>query len=66
MIRYHYQIRDAQSNVVHNSKDGVPGEKGFDSPIKASDDGELIMDMKYPFGAYYVHVYEEDYEAKNN
>lgn len=66
MTRYHYVIRNAHNEIVHSSKDGVPGKKGFESPLKANDDGNLIMDMKYPTGAYYVQVYDEDYEETNN
>jgi hypothetical protein len=65
MTKFHYQIRDAQSNVIHSSKNGVC-KKGFDDPVKAAADGELIMDMKYPDKPYFVHVYPEDTEATNN
>ncbi len=59
MIRYHYQIRDSQNNVIHESKNGI-AKKGFDDPVAASEDGNLIMDIKYPEQPYYVYVYPED------
>ena len=57
-MKYHYQILDAQNNVVHESKKGI-AYNGFDTALEASEDGNLIMDMKFPFGAYYVYVFPE-------
>ncbi len=59
MTKWHYHIVDASNKILHDSKKGV-AKKGFDNPIAANSDGELIMDMKYPGAATYVKVYPEE------
>lgn len=59
MTKYHYYIRDALNNVLHDSKKGV-AKKGFDDIISASKDGDLIAEMKYPNVPTYTHVYGEE------
>ena len=59
MIKWHYHILDANDTILHDSKKGI-AKKGFDDIVEASEDGELIREMKYPGKPYYVKVYPEE------
>ncbi len=56
-MKYQYRILNERNEVLYDSKNGIAGKKGFDSALAASQDGELINDMKYPGMATYVRVY---------
>lgn len=58
-VKWHYHILDVNNNIIHDSKKGV-AKKGFNDPVKATEDGELIGDLKYPGGIWYVKVYPEE------
>ncbi len=64
-MKYHYQILNHLNEVVHESKKGI-AKKGFDTAMAADEDGQLIMDMKFPTGAFYVRVFGELEDTAKN